>query len=344
MDMSEFKASIYTVHLQLGSSFLILLASLMLWGCGAQPSIVAAETTGGQDFVSIDTAALLPASSASVATLPATLCANGLAQTTLTLKWADVRGGPLTGQNVSLAVSGSNNSLSACSGVTNGAGAFVTSLTSTTPEVKTITASLAPLSRPVGSVTFQPLFTAPWTSTSTGVNPRSIAVGDFNGDTKPDPAVTNFGTGGPINILLGTGNRTFAPKVDYVAGNNTIVVATGDFNGDTKLDLVAANFNSSSVNVLLGSGTGTFGAKTDFTTGTNPHCVVVSNFDADNIANLAVVNTGSNTLSMLTGSGTGSFAGKVDYSTGGSPIALAIDDFMLTTGQPWPSPTTTAPM
>lgn len=53
----------------------------------------------------------------------------------------------------------------------------------------------------------------------------SIAVGDFNGDGKLDLAVTNcggcFGYGGPntspVSILLGNGDGTFQPHVDYEA-------------------------------------------------------------------------------------------------------------------------------
>ena len=79
-----------------------------------------------------------------------------------------------------------------------------------------------------GDGTFQAAVTA---SKQTG----TMAVGDFNGDGKPDLALA----GVPAYILLGNGNGTFQNPIaaagDLVAGFG---VAVGDFNGDGKLDVV----------------------------------------------------------------------------------------------------------
>src|SRR5260370_29041510 len=61
------------------------------------------------------------------------------------------------------------------------------------------------------------------------VNPHSVAVGDFNGDGKPDLAVAGSGT---INVLLGNGDGTFPPSSSLARGSaytgfNTLSV--GDF-------------------------------------------------------------------------------------------------------------------
>src|SRR6202049_1746735 len=69
-----------------------------------------------------------------------------------------------------------------------------------------------------------------------GTSPAGIAVGDFNGDGKPDIAVANTGSGN-VSILLGNGDGTFQPAVNYSAGNSPSGIALGDFNGDGKLDL-----------------------------------------------------------------------------------------------------------
>ena len=42
-------------------------------------------------------------------------------------------------------------------------------------------------------------------------NPRFIATADFNGDTRPDLAVSNI-AGGSVTILLGTGGGAFAQE------------------------------------------------------------------------------------------------------------------------------------
>jgi hypothetical protein len=76
-----------------------------------------------------------------------------------------------------------------------------------------------------------------------GVEPRSVAVGDFNGDGIPDLAFANYNDGvggGYVSVQLGTGSGGFAPAVNSpysFASTFPIAVAVGDFNGDGHLDL-----------------------------------------------------------------------------------------------------------
>src|SRR5262245_57852283 len=64
-----------------------------------------------------------------------------------------------------------------------------------------------------------------------GENPIAAAVGDFNGDGKPDLAVANH-LSTKVSILLGIGAGGFAdgPDVSVVRGASS--VAVGDFNSD----------------------------------------------------------------------------------------------------------------
>jgi len=89
-----------------------------------------------------------------------------------------------------------------------------------------------------------------------GSRPFSIAVGDFNGDGKPDLAVANSGTSpnypdSSISVLLGLGDGTFADERRFGVGSNPDSVAVGDFNGDGALDLAVANGGSYDVAILL---------------------------------------------------------------------------------------------
>src|SRR5207253_1600962 len=69
------------------------------------------------------------------------------------------------------------------------------------------------------------------TNFTAGAFPESVAVGDFNGDGKPDLAVANE-SGNTVSIFLGTGPGTFGPATTLAVGINPAFVAIGDFNGD----------------------------------------------------------------------------------------------------------------
>jgi hypothetical protein len=79
----------------------------------------------------------------------------------------------------------------------------------------------------------------------TGCGADDIAVGDFNGDGKPDLAATNSAVG----ICLGNGDGTFSSAAWFLWGNG--VLAVGDFNLDGKLDVVVANYQLRYVSLLL---------------------------------------------------------------------------------------------
>ena len=87
------------------------------------------------------------------------------------------------------------------------------------------------------------------TSFGVGSNPQSVAVGDFNGDGKPDLATANVGSN-EVSVLLGSGSGGFGPATNFGVGDGPFSVAVGDFNGDGKPDLAVANNGSDNVSVL----------------------------------------------------------------------------------------------
>jgi hypothetical protein len=119
-----------------------------------------------------------------------------------------------------------------------------------------------------------------------GSFPRSVAVGDFNGDGAPDLAVTNAGSN-DISVLLGNGDGTFQDPQRLGAGTFPYSVAVGDFNGDGAPDLAVANAGSNDISVLLGNGDGTFQAAHNFDVN-NPELLAVGDFNGDGLPDLAL--------------------------------------------------------
>jgi hypothetical protein len=159
-----------------------------------------------------------------------------------------------------------------------------------------------------------------------------VAVGDFNGDGKPD-VVTANSSGNNVTVVLGNGSGTFTPASGspFAVGTNPQFVAVADFNGDGKPDLVTANTGGNNITVLLGNGSGGFtpAAGSPFTVGVSPICVAAGDFNGDGKLDIVVANSGDNTLTVLLGNGSGGFtpAGHSPFSVGGHPQSLAVADF-----------------
>jgi len=166
-------------------------------------------------------------------------------------------------------------------------------------------------------------FSSPQTYT-VGDYPRSVATGDFNGDGKLDLVVANYE--GTISVLLGNGNGTFQPVVNYPDGSDLYAVAAGDFNGDGKLDLVTSSFGGT-VSVLLGKGDGTFQVVGNYVFDYAHFWVTVGDFNGDGKPDLVVANGYSGDVSVLLGNGDGTFQPPVNYAATLSPSFIAVADF-----------------
>jgi hypothetical protein len=151
-----------------------------------------------------------------------------------------------------------------------------------------------------------------------GAPPASfVAAGDFNGDGKMDIAETIGGSG--ISVLLGKGDGTFQPAVQYGAGMGG-PLAVGDFNNDGKLDILGGSSNG--VSVLLGNGDGTFGFPVNSGVG-GPGAVADFNRDGKlDVANLELGASPSQ-LTILLGNGDGTFSVGPTYNNIGI-VASAI--------------------
>ena len=155
-----------------------------------------------------------------------------------------------------------------------------------------------------------------------GKGASSVAVGDFNGDGKPDLVTANTDSGN-VSVLLGKGNFDFQPAVNYAVGSFPSFVAVGDLNGDGKLDLAVANSGDDTVSVLLGNGDGTFQPAVNYSGGGTS--LAVGDFNGD--GKLDLVTAGGGAVSVLPGNGDGTFQSAVNYVDGSYPFSVAVGDF-----------------
>jgi hypothetical protein len=114
-----------------------------------------------------------------------------------------------------------------------------------------------------GDGTFEPAVSL----TTTGFESAGIAIADFNGDSKPDIVVANFGSAS-VSVFLGNGAGSFqsaiVSPVDSVFASGPWALAAGDFNGDGKTDVAVVAYELQDVALLPGLGNGSFGPATLF--------------------------------------------------------------------------------
>jgi hypothetical protein len=170
------------------------------------------------------------------------------------------------------------------------------------------------------------------TDYTTGTSPRSVALGDVNGDAKLDIITANYGDANTAtffssSVLLGNGNGTFQVKTDiFTFGMNPRSVVVGDVSGDGKLDIITASYNQDSSYVYLGNGNGTFQAPIGSGTGRKPISVVVGDVSGDGKLDIITANFIGNSVSVLFGIGDGTFQAKIDYTTGTNPTSVVLGD------------------
>ena len=86
-----------------------------------------------------------------------------------------------------------------------------------------------------------------------GLDPFDIVTADFNGDGIPDLAVANYTSPKQchVSVLLGNGDGTFQPPVQFRVGISPAQLVVADFNHDGKPDIATINGGSSTISILL---------------------------------------------------------------------------------------------
>jgi hypothetical protein len=150
---------------------------------------------------------------------------------------------------------------------------------------------------------------------SAGINPRSVAVGDFNHDGNVDLLVANAGdmdqsNQGSLSLLLGNGDGTFRDATFLPGGPQPEIVIATDLNHDGNMDYVAAG--DGMVTSQLGNGDGTFSSLQEISTHGSAQLMVPGDFNNDQIPDVVVASTGpiffDTFLQVFSGRGDGGFS------------------------------------
>jgi FG-GAP-like repeat len=150
-----------------------------------------------------------------------------------------------------------------------------------------------------GRGSFRPASGSPF---ATAGQPYYVALGDINGDGKPD-VVAAHNDDGRVTILLGDGKGGFksAPHSPVDLGSRAWGLVVTDVNGDGKADLVAAT--GETVRVLLGDGHGSFAAApgSPFPAGKGTWRLVVADLNGDGKPDIAATSVESDQVTVLLG-------------------------------------------
>ncbi len=166
----------------------------------------------------------------------------------------------------------------------------------------------------------------PLTAQSVASGPlSSIVAGDFNGDGKPDIAITQPNSS-TLTVLLGRGDGTFQAGASYAVGNRPVSVRAVNLTGNGVTDLITVNRAANTFSVLLGNGDGTFKPAADFVAGNSPLALAAGDFNGDGHPDLAIVNSQDGTVSVPLGLGDGSFIAAPAYKSELETRAIASGD------------------
>lgn len=172
-----------------------------------------------------------------------------------------------------------------------------------------------------------------------GDGPSTIAIGDIDGDGKPDLAIAiaggSFNTVSVLHNTSAIGSLSFDSAIFFATGSGPYGAAISDIDGDGRADVIIANLIDNTISVLRNtSSVGSIGfeAQVIFAVGNGSDIVAVGDIDGDGKPDLAIGNQNDSTISILRNTSSpgplspGTFSTPISLFIGGPPAGIAIVD------------------
>lgn len=153
-----------------------------------------------------------------------------------------------------------------------------------------------------------------------GLDPRSLAIGDFDTDGKSDLAITDWGEGG-VEILLNTGCRPIVTSIDP---------STVPRSGGTVVTITGSNFVPGATTVSFGSS-----AATSVSCSSTTNCTATSPAGTGTVSGRATTANGPSadtaaddfTYTAAPATACSNFAASTHFAAGASPFSVDVGDF-----------------
>ncbi|MBI3820277.1 MAG: VCBS repeat-containing protein [Planctomycetes bacterium] len=143
----------------------------------------------------------------------------------------------------------------------------------------------------------------------------SAAVGDVNGDGRPDIEAAALVGSEKVTIFFGNGDGTFTGSGLYDSSMDSTALA--DVNGDGTQDIINTSVYANHVTFLMGIGNGSFYGVAHLNVGPGPGSAASGDLNGDGAPDIVTANYNDGTISVSMGIGNGSFATPSSVSSGG---------------------------